>query len=183
MKTVAIETLPTDIQGPLLISPHLFADERGQLAKFFRDDERLGEFYVQGVTEVFHTTSQKNVLRGLHFQHAPYEIEKIVHVISGAILDVIVDIRPQSLTFKKVFSIKLDAQMKQSLYIPRGFAHGYLSLEPATCVLYLQAGAYSPTHEAGIHFASLGFDWGIKDPIVSSKDAHYPHLEVIQWKS
>ncbi len=183
MKTVAIETLSTEIQGPLLISPHLFTDERGQLAKFFRNDERLGEFHKQGVTEVFHTTSQKNALRGLHFQHAPYEIEKIVHVISGAILDVIVDIRPQSLSFKKVFSIKLDAHMKQGLYIPKGFAHGYLSLEPATCVLYLQSGAYSPAHEGGIHFASLGFDWGVTQPIISAKDTHYPRLEEITWKS
>jgi len=182
MKTVACEPLSSKIQGPLLISAHLFTDERGQLAKFFRSDLRLGEFSHHGVTEVFHTTSHLHALRGLHFQRTPHEIEKIVHVLSGSILDVIVDIRSQSPTFKSVFSIKLDAKKKQSLYVPKGFAHGYLSLEPATCVLYLQSGSYHPTHEGGIHFASLGFDWGVSDPIVSQKDASYPNLEDVTWE-
>lgn len=183
MKTIACDPIPSNIQGPLLISAHLFTDERGELTKFFSSELRVGAFSQHGVTEVFHTTSQLHAIRGLHFQRAPYEIEKIVHVLSGSILDVIVDIRPQSPTFKSAFSVKLDAQKKQSLYVPKGFAHGYLSLEAATSVLYLQSGAYRPTHEGGIHFASLGLNWGVAQPIVSPKDASYPRLEDVTWNS
>ncbi len=181
MTAPLLANLSDDINGPLVIAPHVFQDERGTLVKNFFASERLGLFFSRGVTEAYYTVSQKNVLRGLHFQRAPQEIEKIIQVISGAILDVVVDLRPSSPTFKSIASLRLDGHSKKSIYIPQGFAHGYLCLEPDTCVHYIQAGAYDPTHEAGVHFASIGFDWGVAQPLVSSKDSQLPRLDALTW--
>ena len=124
--------------------------------------------------------TKKNVLRGLHFQTFPYVQSKLVRVISGKILDVAVDLRKNSSTFKKYFSIELSSKNKKQLFIPRGFAHGFISLKDDTIVNYKVDNFYSQEHDSGIIYndIDLNIDWGQKDNIfLSEKDANLKTLQ------
>jgi dTDP-4-dehydrorhamnose 3,5-epimerase/CDP-3, 6-dideoxy-D-glycero-D-glycero-4-hexulose-5-epimerase len=102
---------------------------------------------------------------------------KTFHLASGSIIDVILDIRKNSPTFGKYISIKLSSQNRNAVYIEPGLAHGFASLENDTCVTYLQTTSYSPEHDRGIRFDSFGMEWGIENPIVSSRDSGFPRLQ------
>ena len=125
---------------------------------------------------IFHqdnqSVSKKGVLRGLHFQNHPFAQVKLVRVVKGAVLDVVVDIRKQSATFGKHFKIELTAQNNKMLWIPEGFAHGFVALEEDTIFLYKCSSVYNKASEGCIAYndPNLGIDWGIQNPIVSEKD-------------
>ena len=116
--------------------------------------------------------SKKNVIRGLHFQHKPHEQLKYIQVIQGSILDIAVDIRIQSLTFGKHIALEISDKNNLGLWIPKGFAHGFLALEDNTIVTYKCAGKYSKKHEQTIKWndPDLNINWGINNPITSTKD-------------
>lgn len=155
-------------------------------------DDRRGHFtptwditnFPQDFIQDNESWSYKYVLRGLHYQKPPYTQAKLVRVISGEILDVIVDIRLDSPKFGKIFSIKLDYQNKKQLFVPRGFAHGFIALEYNTIVQYKVDNVYSPEHEAGIRFDDnfLDIDWETDEDkiIVSEKDKILPSFKNIE---
>lgn len=162
------------LKGARLLETFEADDRRGRFSKFF-DDALFRELGFT-VHEVFASTNRKNVLRGLHFQN-PKPQARIVWCLKGKIYDVLVDIRKNSPTFKKWHGIELSGENKRGVYVPRGFAHGFLSLEEGSHVLYLADAAWSPDSEKGIIYndPGLGIKWpGLKDAqIQSDRDAKF----------
>ena len=145
-------------------------DSRGSFIKpfnesFFRKHRLKCDF-----KEYYFSISQKDVIRGMHMQQAPFDHAKVVFVNQGAILDVVLDLRETSDTFGHYFTTCMDQDNAIALYIPPGFAHGFLSLADASVVSYLQTSEYCAHADTGIHYASFGFDWPCKNPIISERD-------------
>jgi len=118
-------------------------------------------------------------LRGLHYQLPPFSEVKIVQVITGAIFDVVVDLRPSSPTFRRAMGLRLDAHSRSALYLPKGMAHGYQTLVPDTTVLYTVSAAFSPAHLRGVHWSdkSLEIAWPLTPTFVSPRDQELPFLQ------
>lgn len=169
-----------EIPGLKLIKPKIFRDERG----FFLETFKASEFSRSGIDEVWvqdnHSMSKKGVLRGLHYQLEPMAQGKLVRVVKGAAFDVAVDIRRGSPTFGKWYGVVLSEENGYMLWIPPGFAHGFLALEDETHLVYKVSGAeYSPSHERAIRWndPEIGIDWPIKEPLLSEKDSEAPLLK------
>lgn len=166
----------TKLEGAVLVKPRVFADERG----FFVETYKKSDFAARGIPEEFvqdnHSRSTKGVLRGLHYQKGAAAQGKLVRCTAGAILDVGVDVRPGSPTFGKWLSAELTAANAHLLYLPPGFAHGFLVLSDTAEIMYKCTTEYSPKDDAGIIWndPALGIDWGIKNPILSGKDQLLP---------
>ncbi len=164
---------PLAIPDVILIEPKVFGDERG----FFYESWNAGEFAANGIDAVFvqdnHSLSARGILRGLHYQ-VELTQGKLVRVTAGKVMDVAVDIRQLSPTFGQYVSIVLSAENKHMLWIPPGFAHGFLSLEDNTEFLYKCTELYAPEHERTILWndAELGIEWPLEDiePQLSEKD-------------
>ncbi|WP_323787445.1 dTDP-4-dehydrorhamnose 3,5-epimerase [Psychroserpens sp.] len=172
----------TQFEGCFIISPKIFRDERGYFFESFNKArfQKLTGINVEFVQDN-QSKSSKGVLRGLHFQAGPYEQAKIVTVINGSVLDVCVDLRPNSKSFGKHFSMILDGIDKKQLFIPRGFAHGFLVLEDETVFSYKCDNYYNQDSERGIIYndKTLNIDWLNKteDLILSDKDSKLPTFE------
>ena len=168
-----MEIVKTPIEGLLVIKPKIFTDDRGYFfeswSKVAFEKEGLHLNFVQNNQSL----SAKNVLRGLHFQNPPFAQGKLVSVIKGAVLDVVVDIRKNSATFGKHFSLVLTGENKTSFWIPPGFAHGFITLEEDTIFSYKCTEVYNKQSEGSIMWndKDLNIDWGIENPNVSEKDA------------
>lgn len=166
--------IPCDIPGPMIIAPSVFGDERG----FFMETWNEGVFAGAGLGVTFvqdnHSRSQRGVLRGLHFQN-PGAQGKLVRVASGAVFDVAVDLRRSSEHFGKWIGVELSATNKRMLWVPEGFAHGFLTLEDGTDFLYKCTAPYAPQSEHTLAWddPAVGIEWPLEglDPILSAKDA------------
>ena len=171
--------IQTPLEDLFLIEPTIFIDDRGYFFESFNEEEML----LHGIKGPFiqdnQSVSHKGVLRGLHFQKSPDEQGKLVRVVKGSVIDVVVDIRKSSLTFGKHFSIELNARENKMLWIPSGFAHGFISLEDDTIFLYKVTEYYRPMSESGIIYNDneLNIDWQIQNPVVSSKDRILPSFK------
>jgi len=172
----------TILKDCLLISPDVFKDDRGYFfesfnQKSFHDLTGISIHFVQDNQ----SKSSRGVLRGLHYQTGDFAQAKLVRVIKGKVLDVCVDIRHDSTTFGKWFSVELDDITNKQLYIPKGFAHGFLVLEDDTIFSYKCDNYYNRESEAGIHFRdpTLNIDWNFPEDqlILSAKDQHLPTFE------
>jgi len=168
-----------DIHGPLLIIPDVFKDDRGDFIQTFSVQEFNEWIPNVEFVQDNQSRSHKNVLRGLHFQKAPHEQGKLVRVSQGSVLDVIVDVRSASPTYGRHMKFHLDDKNCHMLWIPTGFAHGFLALEDNTVFNYKCSGYYHKPAEGGIRWddVTLGIDWGIGNPIVSIKDLELPSFE------
>jgi dTDP-4-dehydrorhamnose 3,5-epimerase len=170
----------TDIPGLLIFEPQIFEDNRG----FFFESYNENIFKEQGIDLRFvqdnQSSSRYGVIRGLHYQLPPRAQSKLVRVLYGKILDVAVDIRKNSPTFAKTFSLELSAHNKKQLFIPAGFAHGFSVLTETAEVLYKCDSFYNKSSDAGIRFddSYLNIDWKIPEAakIVSEKDKMLPPL-------
>lgn len=168
----------TPIPDLIIIHSQLFGDERG----FFLESYKRSDFGDHGITAEFHqdnhSMSSRGVLRGLHFQRSPMDQAKLVRVVCGAVWDVAVDLRPNSETFKKWFGTELSGENGHIVYIPSGFAHGFVTLEDKTHFLYKCTVEYSPEHESGIRYddPEIGVSWPISDVVVSDRDMKWPLL-------
>ena len=167
-----MEIKKTNFEELWIIIPDVYTDDRGCFFESYNYDKykKIGikENFVQDNQSI----SNKNVIRGLHYQIPPYAQGKLVRVIRGKILDVAVDIRFGSPTLGKYYSIELSGKNNLQLWIPQGFAHGFSTLEDNTIVQYKCTNFYSPAHERGIIFndEKLNINWKITNPIVSKKD-------------
>jgi len=163
-----------------IIEPAVFEDQRG----FFFESYQEKEFGEIGITDRFvqdnHAASSKGVLRGLHYQ-LKHPQAKLCRVILGEVLDVVVDIRRGSPFFGKWESVVLSARNRRQIYVPQGFAHGYLVLSDRAEFLYKCTDFYYPEHERGVRWNDpmIGIDWGKRDPTLSVKDAGSPRLDEI----
>ncbi|MDQ6479654.1 dTDP-4-dehydrorhamnose 3,5-epimerase [Dyadobacter sp. LHD-138] len=168
----------TSIAGLVEIIPRVFEDDRG----FFFESYNEELFRKLGLPTNFVQDNQsfsiKGVVRGLHFQNAPFAQGKLVRVISGRVLDVAVDIRPDSPTFGKHEVFELRSDTNNMAYVPEGFAHGFVALEDSV-FSYKCTNVYNKGAESGILWndPDLGIDWGIENPIVSEKDLILPTLK------
>ncbi|WP_297092712.1 dTDP-4-dehydrorhamnose 3,5-epimerase [Thermococcus sp.] len=166
------------IPDVILIKPLVFEDERG----FFMETYKKSDFEKAGIKGEFvqdnHSKSRYGVLRGLHFQREPYAQAKIVRVIRGVIYDVAVDLRKDSPTFGEWVGVILSEHNRYQLYIPRGFAHGFVVLSDVAEVVYKVDNVYAPDYEGGIIWndPEIGIDWPVDDPTVSEKDRKWPTL-------
>lgn len=172
----------TTLDGVLLMEPQYFKDSRG----FFVESYNKNDFSHAGITDEFvqdnHSKSQKGVLRGLHYQY-PHAQGKLVRVLKGSIYDVAVDIRVGSPTFGKHFAVILSEEHPAMLFVPTGFAHGFLVLQDNTEVMYKVTDFYYPVGDAGLQWndPTLSIPWpldviGVKSPILSEKDTIHPTL-------
>jgi dTDP-4-dehydrorhamnose 3,5-epimerase len=159
------------------LRPHIFRDARG----FFIESYNQARFAASGIADVFvqdnHSCSVKGTLRGLHYQ-LPHAQTKLCRVVEGEALDVAVDIRTGSPTFGKWAAVVLSARMQNQLYIPRGFAHGFLALTERVQFLYKCSDFYDAADEHAILWSDpeIGIAWNIAAPVVSEKDARAPTL-------
>jgi dTDP-4-dehydrorhamnose 3,5-epimerase len=162
----------TKIEGLLIIQPNVFEDSRG----YFYESYNKNTFKKLGLNIDFvqdnQSLSNKNVLRGLHFQSPPYSQGKLVRVIKGSVLDVALDIRKYSPTYGQHFSIVLSEKNKSLFWIPPGFAHGFLTLEDQTIFSYKCSGDYHQPSEHSILWndKDLNINWEVTNPIISQKD-------------
>ncbi|MDX1651079.1 MAG: dTDP-4-dehydrorhamnose 3,5-epimerase [Brumimicrobium sp.] len=167
----------TELEGLIIIEPEFHGDERGYFIESFnRRNWQNAIINAPDFVQDNESCSTLNVLRGLHFQAPPYEQGKLVRVVKGKVLDVAVDIRKKSPTYGKHFKAILSGENKKQIYIPPGFAHGFLTLEDQTIFSYKCTSYYNKESEGGILWKddSLGINWGTNKPIVSDKDAVLP---------
>lgn len=174
--------LETKLKGVYILEPTVFEDHRG----FFMESYNKKDFEEIGLSYDFvqdnHSLSIKaGVLRGLHFQLNPKAQTKVVRVLEGAIYDVVVDLRKGSPTFGKWQGFILTSENKRQILVPKGFAHGILTLVPNTQIMYKVDEYYSPKHDRSIRWndPDLAIDWPVSKPILSEKDANAPFLKEI----
>ena len=169
----------TDLEDAYIIELEKLEDERGFFTRIWDTkilkDRGLNSDLVQ---MSFSYSRQKGTLRGMHFQETPFDEEKIVRCMKGKIFDVIIDLRKESKTYKKWISFELDPNDLKMIYIPKGFAHGFQTLEDDTEVFYQMSNWFSPEHATGIRWDDSEFNikWPIKNPIISKKDCSYEKI-------
>lgn len=171
-----------EIEDVILVKPKVFGDNRG----FFMESYKKSEFFENGITVEFnqdnHSKSTAHVLRGLHYQAKPYGQAKLVRCSRGRIFDVAIDLRPDSKTFAKYVKVELSEENKHMLYIPEGFAHGFVVLSDEAELLYKASGEYSPHHDRGVLWCDkdININWDIDfEPLLSEKDKIQPVLKEI----
>ncbi len=168
-----------EMSGLVLIEQKTFDDHRG----YFKETYRQDIFAANGITDTFVqdnvSVSAMDVLRGLHFQRPPMAQAKLVTVYRGTILDVVVDLRGNSPTFKEWMALEISANDHHALFVPEGFAHGFLSLENDTIVHYKVSRPYSPEHDGGIRWndPGIGVIWPVSAPRISEKDEALPFID------
>ena len=179
---MTFEFIKQNIEDVILIKPKVFCDNRG----FFMESYKKSEFVANGIDVDFiqdnHSKSSSHVLRGLHYQANPHAQTKLVRCIKGKIYDVAVDIRPSSKTFGQYVKVELSEENKQMLYIPQGFAHGFVVISENAEILYKTSGEYAPESDRGILWndKDININWEIDfEPILSEKDKNQPELKNI----
>lgn len=174
--------IKTEIEGIYIIEPQVFGDERGYFFESFNAERFLAQ---TGIDVTFvqdnESRSKRGVLRGLHFQREPYAQAKLVRVVRGRVLDVAVDIRPESPTFGRYVATELSGDNHRQMFIPKGFAHGYVVLEDDTVFQYKCDEFYHPESEGGIAWndPQIGIEWPLSESelILSDKDRNRPTLK------
>lgn len=170
----------TILEGVYEIHNRKFEDNRGSFVKTFHEDVFREAGLETDFKESFYSVSKKGVLRGMHFQLPPHDHAKLVYVVDGEILDVAVDIRNESPTFGQYFSTILSNENVKSLYMSKGFAHGFLTLSNSATVVYQTTTVHAPASDSGIRWDSFGFDWerffSINELVISERDCAFPSL-------
>ena len=175
-----MKRIDTSLPGVCIVEPVVHGDHRG----YFMETYSAGAFAEIGIDAVFVQDNQsfsakQGVLRGIHFQNAPMAQAKLVRVNRGAALDVAVDLRRGSPTYRRWVAVELSAENRRMLFIPRGFGHGFVTLTDDVEFCYKVDNLYSPECDRGIRFddPAIGVDWGVENPILSQKDTVSPLLE------
>ena len=170
----------TKLEGVVILEPDVFGDHRGFFIVFWSKSkmEELGLHY-DFVQDNHSSSTVKGTLRGIHFQRGDKAQAKLVRCTSGAVLDVAVDLRPSSPTYKQWVAVELSAENKKQLMIPRGFGHGFVTLTDHVEFLYKADNYYAPEADGGIRWndPDLGIDWGVTEPVLSAKDTTSPFLK------
>ncbi|HEY7575243.1 MAG TPA: dTDP-4-dehydrorhamnose 3,5-epimerase [Thermoanaerobaculia bacterium] len=168
---------PTPLPGAFVITPERLRDERGYFSRTFcrRDFEERGLNPVVAQCNVSFS-AKRGTLRGMHFQRPPHAEAKLVRCTAGAIYDVAIDLRPDSPTFRRHFGVRLDPSEDRMLYIPEGFAHGFLALEDETSIFYQMSESYAPSHAAGVRWddPAFGIAWPFAPTVMTERDRTYP---------
>lgn len=169
----------TPLQDAFIIEPEPFRDNRGLFARIFCQHELQSILHGKNIVQINHSmTRQKGAIRGMHFQRPPRAEIKMVKCLRGSVFDVIIDLRQDSSAFLKWHGEKLSAENMKMMYIPKGFAHGFQTLEQNLELLYLHTEFYSPEYESGIRYddPSLNISWPIEVTDISLRDQNHPLL-------
>ena len=168
----------TQIEGVKLINLTPLADERGWFLKTFHAPTFAAAGLEINFPESFVSLSKRNVIRGMHFQTPPHDHVKIVRCVAGKVLDVVLDLRTHSPTFKHATGFVLNSDEPCAVYIPRGVAHGFATLSDEAVLEYHTSTVHHPASDSGIGWDSFGFDWGLNDamPILSARDKSFGGL-------
>ncbi|KTT19290.1 dTDP-4-dehydrorhamnose 3,5-epimerase family protein [Pseudacidovorax intermedius] len=165
------------IEGCFEVLYKQHADSRG----FFMKTSHTPSFAELGInetwTEEYFSSSIKGVIRGMHFQTPPFEHAKIVTCLTGRILDVVLDLRSASPSFGEYTTFELSKDIPSAVFIPRGCAHGFLSLADESLMFYKVTSVHAPTHDAGVLWNSFGFKWPVENPILSERDSRFARFE------
>lgn len=175
-----MKLITTQFKDLFIIEPKVFFDERGYFFESFNNKVLQNHHQSFSFVQDNHSFSKHGVLRGLHFQKGEHAQTKLVRALQGEILDVVVDIRPNSTTYLKHFSIRLSAENKTQLLVPKGFAHGFIVLSETAEVMYKCDNYYHPESEGGLRFDDpvLNIDWILskEEMIINKKDLQYSYL-------
>ena len=171
----------TPLAGAYVVDLKRLEDPRGFFARAFCADEFKAHGMVPDVLQANLSWNEKRgTLRGMHYQLAPYQETKFIRCVRGSLYDIIIDLRPDSPTFGKSFGIELTADNRTALFVPRDFAHGFITLQDDTEAIYMVSQTYQPGSEAGIRWNDPGFklSWPMEPVVISDKDANWPDYEV-----
>lgn len=182
-----MKLLETEIEDLFIMEPNVFEDNRGCFLESYNKEKFEEVFGKLSFIQDNESKSSRGVLRGLHFQKPPYAQAKLVRCVEGKVLDVAVDLRNGSKTFGQHIAIELSGENKRQLFVPRGFAHGFLVLSHFAIFSYKVDNKYMPQYDAGIHWndPKLNIKWGINKEkiLVSEKDSKLPLFSEIQYFS
>jgi len=167
---------PSKLAGCFELQSEIFKDARGRFVKVFHEQA----FAAQGLETIFaeeyYSVSHKNVVRGLHFQLPPMDHVKMVYCVEGKVMDAVVDLRVDSPTYGQHALFELSAEKANSIYIPKGMAHGFCARSEHAIMVYKVSTIYSPAHDAGVLWNSVGIPWPLEQPCISDRDKSFPSL-------
>lgn len=164
------------LNGVFIIEQDVRKDNRGCLVKNFHRKNFQEAGLECDFRESYYTRSKEDVIRGMHFQVPPHDHCKLVTVIQGTIVDVILDLRKESSTYKQYISIELSRENRKSIYIPRGCAHGFGVLSDTAIAFYMTTSEYVASHDKGVRYDSFGYKWEITEPILSERDKNFTSM-------
>jgi dTDP-4-dehydrorhamnose 3,5-epimerase len=171
-----LAVLDQPLPGLFVLDCPYFPDHRGDFTKLFHTDALRAQGIHFSPAESFLTRSKQGVLRGMHFQVGEAAHDKLVTCIKGHVLDVVVDVRPESPHFNKPYAVELTETSNTALLIAEGYAHGFLTLADDSWMLYSTTTVHCPTLDRGVRWSSIAFDWPIKHPLLSGRDGHHPSI-------
>ena len=166
--------------APILIQPKAHLDHRGSFVKTWHPDLLAAHGVAMNFAEEFYSVSPRGVLRGMHFQAPPQAHDKLVYCVTGRILDVVLDLRKDQPTYGQSWSWELSEKNACLLFIPAGFAHGFLALGERNAVIYKTSTVHSPAHDRGVRWDSFGFSWPETTPVISDRDKGLPAFREFQ---
>lgn len=171
-----MQLIEEHLNGVKVYRPFVYEDVRGNFVKPYHEGQ-LGELGIEfSLKEEFFSTSSKDVLRGMHFQIPPFDHQKLIYCITGAVVDVLLDLRKESETYGQSVSLRLNAENRHVVYVPVGFAHGFTSVEDNSCLVYKTDAVHSAEHDKGILWNSFGHDWQVDEDKItfSDRDVNHP---------
>ena len=172
--------IKTSLDGAYIVQLDKIEDDRGFFSRLYCSDDFKNMGIKKKIKQVNNSYSEHmGTLRGIHFQINPKAESKLVRCIQGALFDVIVDLRKNSVTYKKWFGAKLSSDNRKMMYVPEGFGHGFLTLEDSTEAIYFVSESFSPKHEKTLHWndKKIGIKWPIKPKVISKKDQSNPNFD------
>ena len=172
-----LNILEQSLPGVFILECFANIDDRGSFSKIFHSDSLNNHGISFLPAESFLTCSHRYVLRGMHYQSGEAAHNKLVYCPKGHVLDVVVDIRPDSPNFNKPFSVELSDKSSNALFIGKGYAHGFISLDDDNWMFYMTDTVHCPARDQGILWSSIDFEWPISDPIISQRDSLHPSIE------
>jgi len=161
---------------PTCLTPSIFRDARGRFVKTWHPDLFSAHGIHMPIAEEFYSVSERDVIRGMHFQTPPHDHEKLVYCVAGKVLDVVLDLRSSSATYGRSWSWELSPDNGHIIYIPKGFGHGFLSLAHGSVMIYKTSTVHAPSHDTGVRWDSFGFAWPVAAPVISERDRQLPPL-------
>ena len=174
------EIISEPLPGVYILQNFFNNDERGFFSKIFNEDSFNNIGLDFKPKEHFFTTSKQDVIRGMHFQVGSSAQDKLIFCTQGSFVDVIVDVRKGSPSFNKPFSIELFAEDSKSIFIKKGYAHGFLSNTKLSSIHYLTSTIHNPLNDKGVLWKSIDFEWPIKNPILSRRDLNHPSINEVK---
>ncbi len=168
---------PSKIAGCFELQPRVFEDARGRFVKVFHEQAFAAQGLETGFAEEYYSVSHKNVVRGMHFQVPPMDHVKMVYCVEGEVLDAVVDLRVGSPTYGHFELFELSSSKANSIYIPKGMAHGFCALSEHSIMVYKVGAVHSPEYDAGVLWDSVGISWPVKKAILSVRDKSFPRFD------